>query len=148
MAIENEKLQNKFKKATNSLATLEKALEDIKDVSTLARCAQQDPEAIYKTYRDAMIQRFEYTFDTTWKYLSEYLQTEGRILTIKTPKTVFREALKAKILSAPEVRVAIKMVDHRNLTTHGYDEELIEEISKKFPAYAELLKTILQRTKI
>ena len=80
--------------------------------------------------------------------MSEYLQTEGRILSIKTPKAIFRECLKAKILSDNQVRQAIQMVDHRNLTTHGYDEELIEEISKKIPSYTALLEAILQSTKI
>jgi len=39
------------------------------------------------------------------------------------------------------------MVDIRNLTTHGYDEELIEKIIKEIPSCTTLLDTILQRTK-
>ena len=148
MAIEKEKLQKKYKKAADSLATLKEALTDIQDIKVIAQCAQKDTTKIYKTYRDSLIQRFEYTFDTTWKYLSEYLQAQGHVLALKSPKDIFRESLKAKILSADEVRLAIAMVDDRNLTTHGYDEELIEEINKKIPAYATLLDTILQCTKI
>jgi len=107
MAIEKEKLQKKYKKAADSLAALKDALENIQNIHLIAQCAQQDPKKVYQTYRDSIIQRFEYTFDTTWKYLSEYLQSAGRVLDIKTPKTIFRESLKAKILSGNEVRQAI-----------------------------------------
>jgi hypothetical protein len=41
-----------------------------------------------------------------------------------------------------------RRLTHRNETTHGYDEPLIEEISKNIPAYATLLSSILDRTKI
>ncbi len=117
-------------------------------VVPVAQCAQQDPEKMYRIYRDSLIQRFEYTFDTSWKYLSDYLRAQGIFIAVPSPKTTFRESLKAKILSADEVRLALEMVDDRNLTTHGYDQALIEEISKKIPAYAQILETVLQKTRI
>ena len=143
----DERLQSKYKKAIDALETLKEAILDIATAKELAQCAHKDPEKIYKTYRDSMIQRFEYTFDTTWKYLGEYLESEGRSLEIKTPKSIFRESLKAKILSEADVRRALDMVDNRNLTTQGYDEKLVEEISKKIPDYAALLEIILRQTK-
>ena len=148
MPINTKQLQTKYEKALDALATLKEANDDITTAKELAQCAHKDPEKVYKTYRDSLVQRFEYTFDTTWKYLGEYIQFEGRTLAIGTPKTIFRESLKAKILSEAEVRSAIQMVDHRNLTTHGYDEQLIEEIVKSIPVYIKLLDDILQRTKI
>jgi len=147
MVLEKEKLKSKYEKAQHSLVTLEEALSGMQHIATVAQCAQQSPEKLYRIYRDSLVQRFEYTFDTTWKYISEYLQSEGRQLTIKSPKQVFRECLKARILSEEETRSALEMVNDRNLTTHGYDEELIEETSKKIVAYAQLLSVLLQRTK-
>ncbi len=138
----------KYTKASDSLAALKETLAYIQEIPHIAQCTKQDPENVYKIYRDSLIYRFGYTFDTTLKYLSEYLQTEDYTLVIITPKAIFRESLKAKILSEDEVRLAIEMTDQHNLTTHDYDKELIEEISKKIPAYATLLETILQRTKI
>lgn len=146
MALSNMQLTNKYKKAVDALKPLEQANNDIKKAAQVAKCAQQDPKDMYRIYRDSLVQRFEYTFDTTWKYLAEYLQSQGRILEIKTPKSVFRESLKAKILSAADVRLALKMVDHRNQTTHGYNEELIEEIIQYIPKYVTLLALILRRT--
>lgn len=148
MALEKERLQKKYDKALNALQSLQKAITITNKVDEFAKCTNLDPEEIYKTFRDSLIQRFEYTFDVTWKYLSEYLQFSGRTLAIKTPKSIFRECLKANILSANDVRLAIEMVDQRNLTTHGYDEPLIEEISKNIPNYFTLLEHIVLRTKI
>jgi len=37
------------------------------------------------------------------------------------------------------------MVDHRNLTTHGYDETLIEKIAKNIPSYYDLLEKIVKQ---
>lgn len=147
MALDKERLQKKYVKAEAALESLKEAISDIGNVEQLAKCANTSPKKLYKTFQDSIIQRFEYTFDLTWKYLSEYLQFQGRMLEIKTPKSVFRESLKAKILSEPEVRLALNMVDHRNLTTHGYDEILVNEISKSIPDYSKLLEQVLKATR-
>lgn len=147
MVTEKEKLKNKYTKAIRSLATLEDALVGMHHVAKIAQCAQQPQEQVYRIYRDSLVQRFEYTFDTTWKYISEYLQHGGYQLTMKSPKAIFRECFKARILSEEETRCALEMVGDRNLTTHGYDEDLIEETSKKIVTYAQLLSVLLQRTK-
>ncbi|KKQ12192.1 MAG: Nucleotidyltransferase substrate binding protein, HI0074 family [candidate division TM6 bacterium GW2011_GWF2_36_6] len=141
-------LQNKGKKALDAIATLKMALDDMKSVDRIAQSAGECPKKIYKTFRDSLVQRFEYTFDLTWKYLGEYLKREGRKIEIETPKAIFRESLKTKHLSDDEVRLAIQMVDHRNLTTHGYDEQLIEYICEQISRYYTLLESILQRTAI
>ena len=141
-------LQVKYKKTLDALAKLELAIEDMKKVDSIAKSANEYPENIYKTFRDSLVQRFEYTFDLTWKFIGGYIEAEGRKLEIKTPKAIFRETLKSKHLSEFEVRLAIEMVDHRNLTTHGYDGQLIENISEQIPKYCDLMKNILNRVKI
>lgn len=147
MDTENERLGKEFKKANKALLTLKEARDDMQTVPYVAQYAQQDPEKIYRIYRDSLMVRFRYTFDATWKYLRDYLQALGIVIAVPSPKTTFRESLKARILSADEVRLALEMVDDRNLTTHGYDQALIEEISKKIPAYTQVLETVLQKTK-
>ena len=132
----------------DAFASLDEALAELGDVEKIARLSHKNPERVYRTYRDSMIQRFEYTFDVTWKFLSDYLQAEGRSLPIKTPKAIFRECYKATLLSDSDVRLALQMVDHRNLTTHGYDEALIEEIAKQIPSYAALLEKMVALIKL
>jgi nucleotidyltransferase substrate binding protein (TIGR01987 family) len=142
----NNRLEEKYKKASDALATLKTALDDMSKVDSIAQKSGEYPENIYKTFRDSLIQRFEYTFDTTWKYLCAFLEAEGRILEIKTPKAVFREAFKAHYLDENGVREAIAMVDNRNLTTHGYNETLIEDISKHIESYYSLMEELLKKT--
>jgi hypothetical protein len=56
--------------------------------------------------------------------------------------------LKSRYLSEDEARLAMQMVDDRNLTTHGYDEKLVEEICKQIPEYYRLMELVLQKTRI
>jgi nucleotidyltransferase substrate binding protein (TIGR01987 family) len=142
--IENA-LKIKHKKALDAILTLKTALDGMENVDKIAKSSGESSEENRKTFRDSLVQRFEYTFDLTWKCLNLYLETEGRKLEIKSPKSVFRESLKFKLLSADEVRLAIEMVDNRNLTTHGYDEELIERISKQIHKYYQLMNLVLNK---
>jgi nucleotidyltransferase substrate binding protein (TIGR01987 family) len=143
-----ERLQTKYKKSHDALITLKEAIENMKSVDKIAELIKEYPEKIYKIYRDSLIQRFEYTFDQTWKLLCAYLESEGHKIDIQTPKSTFRECLKNNMLSEQEVRLAIQMVDHRNLTTHDYDEPLIEKITENIPSYCDLLEKIVQRAKV
>lgn len=143
MALTNTRLQEKYAKCETAFATVQEALVELSLARENAQKLQRDPEKAYKAYRDSLIQRFEYTFDLTWKYLAEYLQAEGRKLDVISPKATFREAFKAGMLSEDAVRTAIAMVDHRNLTTHGYNEKLIEDITSYVPAYVRIFEHIL-----
>jgi nucleotidyltransferase substrate binding protein (TIGR01987 family) len=141
----SERLQNKYKKSYDALETLKEAIENIKSVDKIAELIKEYPEKIYKIYRDSLIQRFEYSFDQTWKLLCTYLESEGYKMNIQTPKSTFRECLKTNLLTEEEVRLAITMVDHRNLTTHDYDESLMEKITANIPRYYNLLEKIVQK---
>jgi nucleotidyltransferase substrate binding protein (TIGR01987 family) len=71
-----------------------KALATLKEILT---CTQPD-----KIVRDATIQRFEYTFETTWKLLKAFLfEVEG--IDANSPKSCFREALKAGVMDEFQV---------------------------------------------
>lgn len=148
MEILKERLIKKYKKAFDAVQSLNLAINDMNKVELIAKKSNEYPENIYKTFRDSLIQRFEYSFDQTWKYLNDYLESQGRKIEIQTPKTIFRESFKAGIFSEESTRQAIEMTDHRNLTTHGYNEELVEAISQQIPQYYNLMNNILNKTKI
>jgi nucleotidyltransferase substrate binding protein (TIGR01987 family) len=135
-------LIKKYQKLIAALATLKAAIDDMKNVEIIARAINEYPEKIHKTYRDSLIQRFEYTFDLSWKYVAEYLEVGGKKIDPKVPKMVFRECFKANIINEEQTRLAMNMVDHRNLTTHGYDEPLIEEISQSIPNYYNFMEQL------
>jgi len=69
--------------------------------------------------RDALIQRFEFTFDTGWKTLRSLLSEQFSV-DAPTPLQSFQEAVRIGILVASPVW--IEMRDMRNMTSHSYSE--------------------------
>ena len=63
--------------------------------------------------------RFEYTFESMWKVLKEYLRREG--LDCPTPLKCFKEAFKLGIISESDESLFLEMVEKRNLIVHIYD---------------------------
>jgi len=114
----------------------EKALATLRELAFL-----QDPSPVE---RDAAIQRFEYTFEAFWKALQAYLrEVEG--LEGASPKGVIRLAREAGLLGEEEARLALGMVDDRNLTVHTYSESLAWAIFRRLPDYARLMEQVLGR---
>jgi len=94
--------------------------------------------------RDAAIQRFEYTFEAVWKAAQAVLRERFGVV-LASPKPVIRACRENGLLTDSETRLALAMVDHRNLTAHTYNEALAEEIFAALPAYRDLLHTWLNR---
>jgi nucleotidyltransferase substrate binding protein (TIGR01987 family) len=114
----------------------EKALAILKELAFL-----QDPRPVE---RDAAIQRFEYTFEAFWKALQVYLrEVEG--LEGASPKGVIRLAREVGLLGEEEARLALGMVDDRNLTVHTYNESLAQAIFRRLPEYTRLMEQVLGR---
>lgn len=88
--------------------------------------------------RDAAIQRFEYTFEATWKAAQRYLLIREGVDT-GSPKAVIRACWQSGILDEEMARQAFNMADDRNLTVHTYNEELANIIYSHLNAYAGLL---------
>jgi len=77
--------------------------------------------------RDSIIQRYEYTIELAWKTLKDYLEEEG-FIDVSSPKKVIRQALKEGYITDP---AWLKALDDRNKTTHAYDEEMAQEVTKQ-----------------
>jgi len=113
----------------------------IKALKTLAEIVDEPYSTIV---RDASIKRFEYSFDIFWKLIKDYLRVQEGI-ECASPKSCFREAFKVGILSEEETVKALEMTDERNLSTHTYDEEAIEEIYQRVRDYWKLMDNICVR---
>ena len=123
-----EKLKLRSETAIKALKTLEEIVEE--PYSTIVR--------------DASIKRFEYSFDIFWKFIKDYLRVQEGI-ECASPKSCFREAFKVGILSEEETVKVLEMTDDRNLSTHTYDEEAIEEIYQQVRDYWKLMDNICER---
>jgi nucleotidyltransferase substrate binding protein (TIGR01987 family) len=77
--------------------------------------------------RDAVIQRFEFTFELVWKSLKLYLERQG--LDCGGPRSTLKQAFTEGLITSPdEADVWFRMLEDRNLTSHAYDEALATRI--------------------
>lgn len=119
---------------------MDRALERLaiahRAVRTLAELTElENPTDIE---RDAAIQRFEYSFEASWKAVRAYLITyEG--LVAGSPKRTIRSSRDAGLLDDTQTMLALEMADQRNLTVHTYDEMLARAIFAKLPGYVDLM---------
>ena len=80
-----ESLETKYQVVMQTLKTLHESLEVIRNPKY---------KELHNELRDSVIKRFEYSMDTFWKYLKEYLGSEHKInIIISSPKAIFRESL-------------------------------------------------------
>lgn len=107
-----------------------KALFRLKEVLTLKKDA---------IIRDAAIQRFEFTFDLSWKLLKVILEENKGIL-VSSPKDTFRQAYKAALIQYDELW--LEMTDMRNITSHTYNETIADKIYKKLPNYLKAFEEL------
>ena len=99
-------------------AELQKAIERLREASA-------EPESAL--IRDATIQRFEFSFELTWKTLKLYLERQG--LDCGGPRSTFKRAFAEGLIDSPEEADRwLQLLEDRNLTSHAYDEALAMRI--------------------
>jgi nucleotidyltransferase substrate binding protein (TIGR01987 family) len=119
-----------------NLAPLAKAVDSLRD-------ALAQPKNPYT--RDATIQRFEYTFELSWKTLRRYLAMETGVDAFNL-KDLFRQAGRQGIIANVEAWFAF--LKGRNLTSHTYNEKTAEETYKlaaSFLVHAQAMLDELRR---
>lgn len=100
------------------LSSFDKALSSLDRALTRAQAAPADEEL-----RDAVIQRFEYCFELSWKMLKRRLE-----LDVPNPSSVdsmsfkelVREGFERGYIANPEEWFLFR--EHRNTVAHTYDE--------------------------
>ncbi len=91
--------------------------------------------------RDSAIQRFEFTFELSWKTMKAYVGEKG--LKVFSPKDAIRGAFQLGLLANDPTW--LDMTDTRNLTSHIYNEAMAEGIYEKLPAYVPLIKALVEK---
>jgi len=93
---------------------------------------------------DAVIQRFEFTFELSWKLMKFYLKFQG--IECNSPRQTIKEAYQSKIIGRGDEW--IDMLMDRNRTSHIYDERTAFEIYNKIRSnYLNLLELLLIKIK-
>ncbi len=136
--INNKKLKDAIHKEgkviflTNSKGEIVLNINKIKDkISDLEKALTKLHESLKRDYKeddiviDATIQRFEFTYELSWKLMKAYLEYNGN-LEGTSPRRAIQESFKEGIIIDGEGW--LKMLHDRNQTSHTYDEDIALEI--------------------
>lgn len=77
--------------------------------------------------RAGIIQFFEMTFKLALKVLKDYLESQR--YDVKSPRETVKQAFQIELIE--NGHIWIDALSNRNLTTHTYDEELAEKMTKE-----------------
>ena len=102
-------------------ANYKKALAQLQSA---VRLSQQRELSLLE--KQGLIQAFEYTHELAWKTMKDFLEYRGATERIYGSKDATRQAFAVGLVSEGEVWM--QMIQSRNLTSHTYDEERVEEI--------------------
>lgn len=92
--------------------------------------------------QEGVIQRFEYTFELSWKTLKDLLFYEG--FDVKSPRDVIRQAFQSEYLSEEDSEALLEALDKRNLLSHTYNDEIAREaLALVQDSYGPVLQRLL-----
>ena len=106
------------------LSSLEKALTSLDRAIKRSQAAPGDEEL-----RDSVIQRFEYTYELSWKMLKRQLEADApspEAIDALGFKDLVREGAVSGLIADPEAWFAYR--EQRNITSHTYDEKKAEQV--------------------
>jgi len=107
-----------------NLKRYEERKEDLKKATQRLGEAIKEPDT--ELAIDGTLHRFEFTFELAWKTMKDYLENQGIISKIGSPREVIKEAFTAGIIEDGEEW--LNMMLARNELSHLYDEETSREI--------------------
>ena len=124
-------------------SSLQKAVTSLEKAVLRSSQVPQDTEL-----RDAVIQRFEYTYELSWKMLKRVLEQEvadAASIDALSFQDLFREAAERGIV--PNLGSWLEYRTQRNISTHTYDENKAKSVyasSVKFLPDAKALLSALE----
>jgi nucleotidyltransferase substrate binding protein (TIGR01987 family) len=108
----------------NALVQLERALAQPKD----------------EFVRDSVIQRFEFTFELSWRTMQRFIELD-RPLPDTSTKTILRESLAQGLIS--DIDQWFEFQKYRNMTSHIYSQEVAEMIYDKIVQFPRLCRKLI-----
>ncbi|MCK5878123.1 MAG: nucleotidyltransferase substrate binding protein [Candidatus Marithrix sp.] len=125
------------------LSSLEKALTSLEYAVKRSKKVPLDEEI-----RDSVIQRFEYSYELSWKMLKRQLEIDSQTPTSIDAmgfKEMIREGAERGLIDSPEVWFEYRR--QRNITSHAYDETKAISVYKTVLVFLQDAKLLLQKLK-
>ena len=101
---------------------------------------------ILQGLKDSVIQRFEITYDSIFKYLQTLFYKRG--IDVGSPRDAFQQCLSQKITNEQETDILFDMVTDRNLTSHLYNQEMADKVYNRVDKYNKIIQVILKRVAV
>lgn len=121
-----------------TLIEFEKAINSLEISLTVLHSSKAIDETIMKIYRDACIQRFEYSIEMAWKTSMKFLGSQTM-----AAKPAIREMARNNLITNPELWLSF--IDARNETSHSYEEDVAIRVMQKIELFfPEAQKLILK----
>lgn len=122
----------------NPRAKLEYSLKLFNDaVLRLEEALSMKPESENSLIIDGTIQRFEFSYEMSWKTLRRFLEFKGVVT--KTPRDTFKEAFKIDWIKNDDLWS--QMIEDRNRTSHTYNRELARSVYQNIGEYLKLFQS-------
>lgn len=111
-------------------------------LNTLGELLDEADKPSYPSYlNDALIKRFEYCFELSWKSLKRHL--EVRYARVHTrPRDILREGHKLQYIK--DIEQWLHFMDMRNLTSHTYSEGNADKVLSVIPAFYKAASALLK----
>jgi nucleotidyltransferase substrate binding protein (TIGR01987 family) len=122
---------------------LEKALQSLNVAIVRSKAAPSDKEV-----RDAVIQRFEYTFELSYKFLKRVVEAEAAVpseVDKLSYKDLLREAGEKGLITDFQAWVVFR--DQRNITSHTYSDDKAQSVWQTAIQFYPVAQELLQRLK-
>ena len=108
------------------LRRAEASRASVRLLEAVKRCADGGDDML----RDALIQRFEFAFEATWKAIKPYVEHLG--LEAGSPRQAICSLIPARLVDdEDEVDAWLAMLEDRNLTSHTYIEALSVSVPER-----------------
>lgn len=120
-------------KQTQLLADLKSALKRLREVLVA------EPTEFNQ---DASIQRFEFTFELSWKLIKSLVEFKGK--SCASPRDCIRLAADMEIINDPENWIAF--LNDRNALSHTYKQEFAKQVYSRLKNFLPLADQLVSST--
>lgn len=120
-------------KQTQLLADLKSALKRLREVLVA------EPTEFNQ---DAGIQRFEFTFELSWKLIKSLVEFKGK--SCASPRDCIRLAADMEIINDPENWIAF--LNDRNALSHTYKQEFAKQVYSRLKNFIPLADQLVSAT--
>ncbi len=134
-----ERLKLDLKQLNKALKSLNNSFDVLRKVEKM-----NDVEIVFSA-EDAIIQRFEYSYEAFWKFLKRYLVIMHHMENIHSSRNVFYGSVEVKLCTSDEGDIFTAMAADRNETSHTYSVERSRIILADIPRYYTAMTIVVER---